>query len=110
MSSEPKQHLSDGSEGYEKRDSNVNVIVTSIVVGTVILIALVIAVESWFVYEKDKMMYDLYYKHPSPLLIEKREYAKQRLSSYGWVDSTKGIVHIPIEKAMEMKLKEAKSK
>ncbi len=31
-----------------------------------------------------------------------REAAHRRLDSYGWIDQQKGIVHIPIEKAMEM--------
>jgi hypothetical protein len=30
----------------------------------------------------------------------KAEYTK-RLSTYGWVDRAKGVVHIPVEKAME---------
>ncbi len=31
-----------------------------------------------------------------------REAAHRRLDSYGWVDQQKGIVHIPIHRAMEM--------
>jgi hypothetical protein len=31
-----------------------------------------------------------------------REQAHRRLSSYGWVDQRKGIVHIPITRAMEL--------
>ncbi len=31
-----------------------------------------------------------------------REAAHQRLDSFGWVDPQKGIVHIPIGRAMEM--------
>jgi hypothetical protein len=31
-----------------------------------------------------------------------REAAHDRLDSYGWVDRQKGIVHVPIDRAMEM--------
>jgi len=31
-----------------------------------------------------------------------REAAHQRLDSFGWVDREKGIVHIPIDRAMDM--------
>lgn len=31
-----------------------------------------------------------------------REQARQRLSSTGWVDREKGVVHIPIERAMDL--------
>jgi hypothetical protein len=35
-----------------------------------------------------------------------RDESKQRLSSYGWVDQQIGVVHIPIERAMELVLKD----
>ena len=31
-----------------------------------------------------------------------REQARRRLDGYGWVDEEKGIVHIPIDRAMDM--------
>ncbi len=31
-----------------------------------------------------------------------REQAHRRLGGYGWVDAQKGIVHIPIERAMDL--------
>ncbi|CAI9084776.1 hypothetical protein A7K93_04350 [Candidatus Methylacidiphilum fumarolicum] len=36
--------------------------------------------------------------------------AKKKLSSYGWIDKEKRIVHIPIEEAMEKVVKEEASK
>ena len=35
-----------------------------------------------------------------------RRDAKQRLGSYGWVDRDKGVIHIPIERAMELEAEE----
>ncbi len=34
----------------------------------------------------------------------------QRLNSYGWVDPAKGIIHVPIEKAIEQLLAEQQGK
>jgi hypothetical protein len=41
---------------------------------------------------------------PSRELIDLRRYEDQQLSTYGWVDRQAGIVHIPIERAMELQL------
>ena len=48
---------------------------------------------------------------PNPLLqdnfstkvdiIDMRQHEEQVMSTYGWVDQNNGVVHIPIEKAME---------
>lgn len=37
-----------------------------------------------------------------------RQAAEQRLHSYGWVDRARGIVHVPLEVAIEQYLQEAK--
>ena len=40
--------------------------------------------------------------NPSTDLIQLRAREQARLDSYGWVDRQQGLVHIPIERAMEM--------
>lgn len=35
-------------------------------------------------------------------LAKKREAEAKRLDSYGWIDRQNGVVHIPIERAMEL--------
>lgn len=37
---------------------------------------------------------------------ELRRAQKERLSSYGWVDRERGVIHLPIERAMELLLEE----
>jgi hypothetical protein len=32
----------------------------------------------------------------------------KRLSSYGWVDRQKGIIHLPVERAMEQMVSESR--
>jgi hypothetical protein len=33
---------------------------------------------------------------------EKREIEEHQLSSYGWVDRKEGVIHVPIERAMDL--------
>lgn len=40
--------------------------------------------------------------HPADRLTALRAAAEQRLHSYGWVDRQAGVVHIPIERAMQL--------
>lgn len=40
-------------------------------------------------------------------LAELRQANEERLGSYGWVDQSHGIVHIPIERAMDLEVKNA---
>lgn len=40
------------------------------------------------------------------LLEEQREREKEMLTEYGWVDRENGVVRLPIERAMELALKE----
>ncbi|HUJ38985.1 MAG TPA: hypothetical protein VLW54_00455 [Candidatus Acidoferrales bacterium] len=42
--------------------------------------------------------------NPESDLEKLREQDRQELNSYGWVDRTRGIIHIPIERAMELLL------
>jgi hypothetical protein len=43
---------------------------------------------------------------PKNRLIALQKRAEQRLTTYGWVDRKAGIVHIPINRAMELVAKE----
>ena len=40
------------------------------------------------------------------ILRTKREQDEERLHSYGWIDQDKGIVRLPIDRAMELLLQE----
>ena len=40
--------------------------------------------------------------HPATDLVQFRREEQRRLSSYGWVDQDLGIVHIPINRAIEI--------
>jgi hypothetical protein len=42
---------------------------------------------------------------PAKDLVEFKKHAANRAESYGWVDKPNGIAHVPVEKAIEMVLK-----
>lgn len=42
--------------------------------------------------------------HPVQDLRDLQASQRERLSTYGWIDESKGIVHLPIERAMELVL------
>ena len=43
-------------------------------------------------------------------LNQARKESAETLSSYGWVDKNKGIVHVPIDRAMELTIAELASR
>ena len=85
------------------------------------------AVVAYFIMRHDEAEYDAKGRPPAPALIGKDEIgivdqpefatdhrleewkaAKQhRLNSYGWVDRSKNLIHIPIDKAIDQVVAEA---
>ena len=41
-------------------------------------------------------------KDPGPDMKAYRQSADEKLNGYGWVDESRGLVHVPIEKAIEI--------
>jgi hypothetical protein len=41
-------------------------------------------------------------------LVEKRKAEDKQLNGYGWIDRDNGIVHIPIQRAMELIVEQAR--
>lgn len=106
--------------GYETRDAGVKGILWA--GGILAVLAVVAALVAFglfqFLYRRPQLV------PPNPMAAEQQEFPteprleanpaagyqelrsteQQRLDSYGWVDREKGIVHIPIERAMEIQL------
>lgn len=45
-------------------------------------------------------------KAPGQDMANMRSQTKERLNSYGWVDPDKGVVHVPIDRAIELTLEQ----
>lgn len=71
------------------------------IVGTLILILIVVGLQALFYHVEDDLYSQIY---AEPQLDVKMVKAQQLelLASYGWVDREKGVVRIPIDRAMEM--------
>jgi hypothetical protein len=121
MSETMKPHVENRDVSYEKRDVNARAILW---VGVAIIIsAVVIHFAVWGVFDFFSAREAHKGKPPATLVNTKRQQPPQRprlqtdapadlqelraretaaLESYGWVDRQKGIVHIPVERAMEL--------
>ena len=88
-------------------DTNNLLIVGSTTVGVLILVVILIWLRSWFFTGRNEAVQKLVLSVENPALLELVEYEKIQLTTYGWVDEEKGIVHIPIDRAMTLLSEEA---
>ncbi len=121
MSETMKAHIENRDVAYEKRDVNPRAILW---VGVAILIsAVIIHFAVWGLFDQFNKSEAHKGKPPASLVNTKPQPPPQRprlqtdapadlqelrmredaaLESYGWVDREKGVVHIPVERAMEL--------
>lgn len=105
------------SPGYETRDISIRLAVWS-AVGTLVMLIAVLAVlwlalaqrggapsltvPGFFAGEGHAPGEPRLQSDPAGELQRREALARRRLESYGWVDRERGIIHIPIERAMEL--------
>lgn len=126
MSTEPNQHPGGPSpEGYERSDASASSLV-HFAVGLAVLLVVVWAGMLWMreffakVQEKDLGVAVTPYEQDRPLpplprlqvepvedLVQVQEQQRDALKTYGWVDRANGVVHIPINRAMDLLLERA---
>jgi hypothetical protein len=82
-------------------------IVLSGIAGVIILAIMLVWLRSYFFVVRNETIQKVYLSAPNPKIDELHAHEKQVLNSYGWVDRQKGIVHIPIDQAMELMVREA---
>lgn len=116
--SETLQQPDPKHSGHEERDINVGKVAAF---GVALMLLIVVgAVAAWFTFrffaglpEEGEPLSPLYQpQQPPPAprlqvvpvkdLEEKRRADEERLAGYGWVDREQGVVHIPIERAMDL--------
>jgi hypothetical protein len=111
------EHITHNGTGHEKEEANPRLIVETIVglTVTVIIVCLIV----WGVFNLFKVKYNAEERetahfgplqtvpaprlsaNPSEELKELRAREDEILNNYRWVDPKTGVVHIPIEKAMD---------
>lgn len=75
------------------------------IAATLLAVALVVGLIRWFQSPSDATP-----EGPAHRAVREELDAKaaERLEGYGWIDKEKGIVHIPVERAIELMLREAR--
>jgi len=77
-------------------------------VTTVIILAILLVwLRSYFFVVRNETIQKNYLSAPNPKIDDLHAHEKQVLNSYGWVDRQKGIVHIPIDQAMELMVRDS---
>jgi hypothetical protein len=92
--------------GYETGDVNVRRTVILIIAGIVTLVIILVLLNEYFSYVKEKEIYEMVLKPESKTLIEIRARENRILGSYGVADSAGGVYRIPIDSAMQIMLHE----
>jgi len=117
----PQNSLSNSSVGHEERDADIRPIVL-----TGLGLALAVAVVCLLIYgifrylathpatsvqPNPMAVYDSQIppaprieEHPAIELQQLRAQEEQTLSTYGWIDKNKGVVRIPVDRAMELQI------
>lgn len=92
--------------GYEKLDINVPFIIGIAFVTIIILLILLVALNDYFIAEKEQMVYELQLKPESTELRTINAFENEILNEYKILDANKGIYRIPIERAMKLMVEE----
>ena len=103
-------HAHDGHpHAYDTHEPNYMVIGLFTAICVILFIATVGGVYLYYVIVRDKEVYDLVLSPPSQELQALRKQEDEKLHSWGVADKAKGTVRIPIDRAMQMVVQEAKA-
>ncbi len=95
------------STSYEKRDLDVNKVITVVVISAIILAVVLVMLYQLFVLTAEKQIYQAQLKPVSVPLRELRAQETEILTSYKLLDSAGGTYQIPIDRAMKVLAEEA---
>ena len=90
------------------QDTGNRAIVIATTVGVVILVIMLVWLRDYFFLVRNDVVQDQVLAVSSSKLADLHAREAELLYSYGWVDQEKGIVRIPIERAMELTVQEAR--
>ncbi len=92
--------------GYEEQDVRIGRTALFILLGSVMLIAILVLLNEYFLAVKEEVVYEEVLKPESRSLMELRAREDSILTTYGVADSVKGLYRMPIDKAMEKMITE----
>ena len=91
------------------KESGTNNLVIAIwgVGSIVVLVIMVTWLRTYFVDVQTEVVYQTVLSVENPKLKDIQARDTEALNTYGWVDKEKGVVRIPIERAMELEVQQA---
>jgi hypothetical protein len=95
------------AHGSGKSDVHSMLIVVWGVGFTAVVAVMLIWLHSWFFVVRNDVVQDRVLSVQDPRLQELRAVETEELTTYGWVDEEQGVVRIPIDRAMDLLVKEA---
>lgn len=93
--------------GYEKRDVNIFMVIGLSVLLISLLVVILIFLIDYFVDSKEQMIYEAQLKPESVDLKNLLASEQEELNSFKILDAERGVYRIPINRAMELLVKEA---
>ena len=95
------------SAGYEKRDVNIFMVIGLSVVSVTILIVILIFLIDYFVETKEQMILETQLQPESVDLNSLLSAGQAELTTYKVLDAERNIYRIPIDRAMDLLVREA---
>ncbi len=96
--------------GYETRDIALGKTIAWAVAIIVAIVVSIVGLWEYFITVREELYYESVLKPESSRLREVRAHETELLSSYGVVDSTKGVYRVPIDRAMQLMVDESYAK
>jgi len=90
-----------GEAGHDKSGMRVAVVAYAGLLGVVVVYVLIVAIQVWFYNEKNAEI-EAVNREPNQAMRAYHERENERLRTARWVDKDKGVVAIPVDKAMEL--------
>jgi hypothetical protein len=84
------------------RDMNMPLILTIGIVGAILVFVVVVAIEAWFYAQQSQERQAKSLAVQNQTLVDNRVQQLRALEGYRWVDQGKGVVAIPIDRAIAL--------
>ena len=94
--------------GYETSDTRGRPIFIGLLLAVLILVVVIVGLSNFYTMTQEEIVYQNVLSKMDPRLEQYKAAEDSILTSYGWVDSTAGVVRIPIDRAMDLMVEEAK--
>lgn len=94
-------------QGYEKSDTRARGVIIGMVVSVIVLVVMLVILNEVFIATKEDVYRQNVLTRKNPALQELHARETRILTTYAWVDSSEGVVRIPVDRAMELMVNEA---